>query len=322
MANTLKILQWNANGILNKRDELLELAARLQSDVLIICETKLRAIDKFYLPGYFTLRNDRNGGRGRGGGVIVAVRKGIKFNKVRTNFDGAELIGIKIMDLFLFSFYNPPQYHLNLQVLELAFNMGDKVIIAGDFNSKHTLWNCANANANGSRLLDLQIDCPFDICFPTNNNTYCPSQADRLPATLDLTLCKNVNILDSHALAELSSDHLPISYSIELTPELSAEVKMPDFGKANWRLFREIINDAIHLNGMPTDTADIDREVEQLTQTIIEAQNQCIPFKTIKSYAAEAPSAQINIMIKFRSGLWKIFNRTRNRVIKKNAART
>lgn len=70
MAATLRVLQWNANGIMGKRDDLLALAGRLGSDVLIICETKLRDSDKLFLPGFFTIRHDRVGGRGRGGATL------------------------------------------------------------------------------------------------------------------------------------------------------------------------------------------------------------------------------------------------------------
>lgn len=105
MATSLNILQWNANSVQKKRDDLLALAGRLKSDVIIISETKLKNSDKFYLPGFFTIRNDRDGGRG--GGVLIAVRRNIKFRKIKIN-STLESIGIKL-EISPYFQYTTPQ---------------------------------------------------------------------------------------------------------------------------------------------------------------------------------------------------------------------
>jgi hypothetical protein len=36
--------------------------------------------------------------------------------------------------------------------LEALFAMGTAVVLAGDFNSKHTVWSCSSTNANGTAM--------------------------------------------------------------------------------------------------------------------------------------------------------------------------
>ena len=68
--HSLKILQWNANGIGNKKEELKELLARLGIHVALLQESKLRPHSKTpSFPGYTTLRVDRPSGDG---GVVFS----------------------------------------------------------------------------------------------------------------------------------------------------------------------------------------------------------------------------------------------------------
>jgi exonuclease III len=77
---SLKILSFNANGILRQRHELSKQLEDLRIDVALFSETHLKPYEKFFLQNYHVYRIDRY--PGRKGGTAIAVRKGIPHNHV------------------------------------------------------------------------------------------------------------------------------------------------------------------------------------------------------------------------------------------------
>ncbi|CAG5082715.1 Protein of unknown function [Cotesia congregata] len=59
-----------------------------------------------------------------------------------------------------------------------------------------------------------------------------------------------------------------------------------NYKKANWQLFRNIINDKLIINSKISIKVDVDYTVDQLENIIIEAKNKAIPEITIKPNAA------------------------------------
>ena len=106
----LNILQWNAEGVFNKKVPLTE---RLHKDVDVACiqETHLNTNHRFSIRGYQTFRLDREGRHK--GGVLILVRNNIAASdfKVDTN-QQAEIHGVKITvdnsDINIFNLYCPP----------------------------------------------------------------------------------------------------------------------------------------------------------------------------------------------------------------------
>lgn len=87
-AKKLRVVQWNADGITNKKIELEEKLRIWQADIVIIQETKLRQSQKTPLfTGYTTVRKDRKYIRKdedrKGGGLITLVKKNIPYRRLR-----------------------------------------------------------------------------------------------------------------------------------------------------------------------------------------------------------------------------------------------
>lgn len=55
----LKILQWFANGIINKTSEFVALADWNDTDIIAISETRLTAKQRLYIAGWYIQRRDR-----------------------------------------------------------------------------------------------------------------------------------------------------------------------------------------------------------------------------------------------------------------------
>jgi endonuclease/exonuclease/phosphatase (EEP) superfamily protein YafD len=93
---SVKILQWNADGI---NTSLFELRDRLQQhnyDVCVIQEAKLQVTDKIpKISGYATLREDRK--HQAGGGLLTFIKTDISYQRLKpTQRRGMEIQPIRI----------------------------------------------------------------------------------------------------------------------------------------------------------------------------------------------------------------------------------
>ena len=76
--SSLSIVQWNANGIKSKMVELESMARKLDTDIILIQESKLRSADKDpKITGYETVRKDRD--VGMWGGLVTFIKDDIPF---------------------------------------------------------------------------------------------------------------------------------------------------------------------------------------------------------------------------------------------------
>ena len=68
-ANTqLKIMQWNAEGVIRKKTELERILKKENIDICCIQETHLQKDKRFRVRGYQCFRNDREGDQKKGVG--------------------------------------------------------------------------------------------------------------------------------------------------------------------------------------------------------------------------------------------------------------
>lgn len=214
MACKLSICSWNANSISNKIGELINFASHHDIDIILLNETKLKPDDRLRLKGFNVIRKDRPSIANAGaGGVAALIRKGIPFTTLNLHCS-VENVAFRLQDATtIIAAYNSPHNNFSRSDLDTLTNAGNKVIVAGDLNSKHQSWNCARSNRNGTTLYAYQTDNDITIHhstththFPTNNMT---------PTTIDIVLTKNVNnITPIKSLSELSSDHNPILFSL------------------------------------------------------------------------------------------------------------
>ena len=76
----LKVIHWNADGILNKKEELEERMKTWKADIILIQETKLRPKQRTpQFKGYATVRKDlkyiRKDEDRKGGGLLTLIKK-------------------------------------------------------------------------------------------------------------------------------------------------------------------------------------------------------------------------------------------------------
>jgi hypothetical protein len=315
--NTTNILTWNSRGIRNKIDELRLLIGELNIDIAIITETFLTPQIKISIPGFTSYRTDRP--LRSGGGVAIFIRNTIKHihipNPITTNLETVIIqLTINQIPHIIAAAYNSPSDDLLSTDLDAVFGLGNAVIIAGDFNAKHPLWNCARVDRQGASLISYAQNTDIHILYP-DSDTHYPTNG-RSPSTLDIILAQNAPTTSNpKTLQALSSDHLPVYFTLGWSHEVLRSQRL-DYAGADWDGFKSHIDKHISLTSpLPKTPTDINATITFLTDIINDAKRTFIPTKTFQQYTLQIPESTKKLITR-RNQLRKIWQRTRESTLK------
>ena len=281
----LTILQWNANSVLPRKAELLNLIQQHDPTLILLQETQLIKNKSFKIPNYHIVRRDRPPPN-KGGGSLIAIKSQIPFSPI-TIPDHLEHTAISIPlqpsstngnqppTLQVYNIYNPPNSIIDLFFINLTAN--EQVIIAGDFNAHHTQWSAITNDRNGKYLA--QFIENHDLALTNvKTNTFTKGLYSTL---IDLTIIPTSLLLSTTSYVKSSthgSDHFPIITQVNSASHLEPEyTETYNFNKANFQSYKHLL-DVAFINP-PTLTSAIDQYnffVDQLNQAAIAT----IPLKT------------------------------------------
>ena len=142
-----------------------------------------------FLAGYKFIRKDRSNGK-KGGGIYTCMKQNILFSEIAVpnSQNDMESMAIKVSGIVILTVCKPPANPIDNDVLQFIAKFRN-VIICGDFNAHHKMWDAGSANQNGYRLLDFIEQNHYSIM-----NTDQPIHMSLNPAginysLIDLTLC-------------------------------------------------------------------------------------------------------------------------------------
>lgn len=158
----ITLLNWNANGLINKRNTLVHFLKVHSITIACITETHLTPGQTFKIPGYICYREDRIC-QHAAGGVAILIKKKIDHSVItipQTN--QLELIAVKLTLersnlLNVITAYKPPKNQIKLNELKQILHSTEPTILIGDLNSKHTHWGCKVNTPNGKRLYIIKL---------------------------------------------------------------------------------------------------------------------------------------------------------------------
>lgn len=282
---SIRSLAWNAQS-LNNSVKLSQLSHFVESNdikILLISETWFNAKSSPGLAHFSCYRVDRSHG-----GVALYIHKSVPHNFYKQiSFDYAEAIFIKILDspndIIVGSIYCSPSSNKakSERFFNHCLNIGGPLVIGGDFNAKHQSWNNSSFNTRGQLLKRLAENKNFKIHSP-NAPTLIPAVGT--VSVVDLVLSKNIlGVTDPKVEIDLSSDHLPVTFSIPRHSDNLNEMRIFNFGKANWRLFKSIMStetDSINVSFPVLDKKEIiDSCISSLEDSVRLATDRSIPKK-------------------------------------------
>lgn len=313
MRSNLKILSWNCNSLHGKLPELRDFLSYGDYDVVLLQETKLKHHLSYHIPNYTLHRKDRCATLPRTyGGVAIYVKNGITHSLVTDlKTDSLESISIIIdgpAKLMLTSAYVRHCLPFPSQDIKKIFAHCDKNIIIGDFNAHHLAWGAKRNSTHGIRLLKLLMDEHILMAYPPSPTHIVNSTNLVTQSTIDFLLHKNLHQFpDVAALQVLSSDHLPITTTINLQFHLAQ--RKPAL-KTDWSVFTsQLIAKPLHFP-LLKDQHSIDLETSSFTKDILDAyEASSKPVKT--TYQFRLPT-DIKMLIRARNEARRYSQRTRH----------
>lgn len=313
----LKIMFWNANGILNKTQELQALATQLKLDIILINETKLIPRNRLKLINYFTYRTDNpratDSGHGSGGTAILIHRR-IPHKQVCLNTTMSStsiIISSGSHQIRVSSVYKSPNHALDpLDLTELTTG-SDWFIAAGDFNAKHPLWNSRLTNTAGTVLYQHAQNSDYSIIAP-DTPTHFSNTPRNKPDVLDIAITKLPHqSIEITNLNQLSSDHNPILLTISESP-ITTSPPHNDL-RVNWKKFEnELTCITQNSKAVPYNSiTNIDIALNNFTQSIISAVNTSTYKKSTRPNGLNIPTEIMQEIAK-KNRLRREWQNTRN----------
>lgn len=288
----LRIMNWNARSIMNKKQEFFHFISVNSIDIILMSETHLKSNLSCSHSDFMTYRLDRE--RGQGGGVAIFIRKSLKHELIpcpRTEV--IEALSLKVFcgnqNFIVTSAYYPGsndsrinrKYERDLDLLTSR----PKFLIGGDFNSRNEFWNCVRNNLAG-RTLNQKIQNDDILLYHPDSHTHFPRSGAQ-PSTIDLFLTKNITLSNIQTDHSFTSDHVPVICELLADVRIiedSSNQTFVDYEHANWNGFKRRIE--LELNRIENDltnpqisTTDIDESLSRFNDIVMQSDRAFIPRK-------------------------------------------
>lgn len=291
----LKVLQWNARGLLIHVAELKNYLNTTINKPNVICiqESYLKPQNFFDLPPYTVLRKDRPDQRG--GGLVTLVGDEISFSIIEDN-PLLEALSIQINSsvgkIVIANVYHPPAVSFETSLYQNIFSRS-KTIIVGDFNSKSPLWGSPKSDVKGIRINSLLEDNDL-VCVNTGEGTFIKHQGGYSHLDLSIISKQLAGRAEWRVLSDCwGSDHLPIT--TEITPNAikdSSNIVKWALKKADWD---EYSKNCDILSAEINPICDNETLCNQVSEMIISAASRSIPKIKIKPRAKSVPFGTLSV---------------------------
>ena len=267
-------MEWNANGLLQHKDELQAILSTQNIDICLISETHFTSESYIKFRNFTTYHTIHPANTARGGSAVI-IRDNIKhYEEEKWATVDIQATSVTIVTtkrtLTVSAIYCPPRYNIYAdQYTELFEKLNGRFIIGGDFNAKHTHWGSRLITSKGRELYQAAMDygCEF---VSTGKPTYWPTDPNKIPDLIDFFVVKNVsaNYIKIDEVYDLNSDHSPILLTISdhiITKDLNP-VLINNY--TDWDYFNFLLENNINLS-VPLKTIDqLENEVQQFTTAI------------------------------------------------------
>lgn len=309
--NRMKIMFWNAQGISTKvKQTQLELLLEKECiDILLLAETFLKPHHSLNIRNYIVYRNDRT--HQAHGGVAIVIRKNIP-HKVRSPINTALIenvaieVNINNVSTCITAAYSPKYSTHFANDIQALTSHNSQFLLFGDFNAKHTAWNCNNNNKAGISLYTTHQLSQFMI-YHTPEHTHYP-HSGQTPSTIDLLLSNGNVAFDLTALtSHTSSDHAPIICNFDNSVEPIQKI-FYDYKNADWSKYRRHIERNINEITFPANANEIDNAIERFSKLIVDARSIAVPV--FQASNKSKISVETKQLIQFRNSRKRVWQRT------------
>ena len=338
---TLKLLHWNANGIVGKIGEIKNMILEWDPDVISLNETKTNSTTENYLyllseMGFFPIVKNRyaapNEKDPKGGGVALLFKDNLNPKPILIKKEWQEqyeLVGGEIgqgaNSLSIFSWYVPPNKpNVSEDVVDFMEKHGDFVLM-GDLNARCPTYNQI-PNVKGKsleRILNISKSVIVNKKNMPTNYTYKNGEPPSY-STIDLVIAnekmsKNCTKFQTLEISSVTKEerkyfHLPVYSEFEIgfkSPKTRiSHHKSYLYDKADWVNFKKEVDEKMMTLEPELDITALNNIIER---TVIEAAEKYIPKSSEKLNRDSNFDAQIVEVLKTRNFWGKRFRLYRDK---------
>jgi len=287
----LRIANWNANGLLNHKQEVITFLNINKIDILLISESHFTKLTVLKIPQYNVYNTPHPDGTAHGGTTLIICKtiSHYELTSYQTNKIQATVVEVKAM-LWCFTvaaIYCPPRHNISTDEYEdFLRTLGNRFIVGGDWNAKHTQWGSRLTTTKGCNLWRAVSDSNYDY-ISNGAPTYWPTDPRKLPDLLDFFVSHGLPRTNRqiHSNYDLSSDHTPVIVSLRtaaidktLPPKLTTR-------NTDWNTFQHYLEENTNLNTRLKSPTDLDQAAHYFTTLVQKAawsstaaQEQRAPF--------------------------------------------
>ncbi|CAF3974841.1 unnamed protein product, partial [Rotaria sp. Silwood1] len=159
------------------------------------------------------------------GGVAILVHQKLQCS-IEDKAENFILLRITLLNekIYIGGVYSPPNCNPLLEIFDM--HKDKKMYLFGDFNAKHSQWNCENSNVSGNKLNEWLNGNGFEVIHSIVETS------KRSKSVIDFCIGRNKDNWHVERLEEGTSDYYPIMF---FSPFTAGENGM--FRKTNWRMF-------------------------------------------------------------------------------------
>lgn len=318
MSRTLRIITWNANGLVQRKQELENLMNNEKIDIALISETHFTTWTTLKLRGYQIYTTEHPSNRAHGGTAVI-IKESIKHYELDKHpQEHLQATSVYINDgnndLTISAIYCPPRHKVDDKMFIKFFQtLGSRFIAGGDYNAKHTFWGSRLITTKGRELFKSANTIKAQF-ISTRKPTYWPTDPNKLPDLIDFYVMKGIskNYTEVEGLIELTSDHIPVLLSLSSDVIMKQKKNSITNKKTNWDLFRNTLEENIILSTRLKTIADIKIAVKKITDDIVSAAKITTPVTiNVNNYELTYP-LEIRKLVQQKRRARRTWHSTRN----------
>jgi len=260
---SFKLFQLNCNSLRNKLPDVKCYIYSNKPEIVCFSETMYKNYEPKF-GGYSCVWKHRDG---PAGGLCILIRHDVSYKDVQFDLypdGGLEIqiieVGASNGNIKIANIYNPhkniykPEFEHYLNIL------GDKFIMAGDFNAHSPIWDIRErTNTTGRNieeiLEDRNLGCLNNINSPTyiDNRTGTSSCLDLCFASMNLR-----NVGEMNRGRDLGSDHFPMesTFGLTLNKDDMTSIRRWKLKRANWKKwYNELAHGNCNIGYRPLDVS-------------------------------------------------------------------
>uniref|UniRef100_A0A6M2DG86 Putative rna-directed dna polymerase from mobile element jockey n=1 Tax=Xenopsylla cheopis TaxID=163159 RepID=A0A6M2DG86_XENCH len=317
----IKIALWNANGLLNHKNEVEVFLKTNSIDILLISETHFTDKTYFKIPYYNFYHTYHPDGKSHGGTAILIKNNIIHHELARFSEHHIQATSILIktfmFDIVVSAVYCPPKHNINRHQFQEYFStLGHKFIAGGDYNSKHTAFGSRLSTTKGKQLHQLIVDNNYDI-HSTGSPTYWPSDPQKKPDMLDFFISNGTSAIQSSVEPnyEIFSDHTPIILTLSSVQIYSSGRSSLHNMYTNWNEYKNLLSNNINLKTKLKTHADLEQALEYFINIMTETVQKVTPVNINKEKHSYVPS-EIKYLISKKKQIRKEWQKSHHPQIK------